>query len=385
MRFLPSLALVFFAGKTYASYRDFGIPVSSATVDVRVFNVANVTFINKAGGPSLIEPILPGREALEFSAYAFLVEHKTSRLMFDLGTRADPKNYAPSIAGFFSSGILQLQSPAKDIFELLREGGIALNSINTVIWSHAHFDHVGDMSKFPSSTKLVIGSETDTQTYPQFPNASLLASDFAGRTVTKLNFAAANLSFANLKAIDYFGDGSFYLLDTPGHLPGHLSALARVTPTSFVHLAGDTYHNVGEMRPRPEIQQSFPCPAHLLDEAKAVSTDYFWSPKSDNGNFDLRSRAAPLLVTSDLPESFTSDPIIAGISADKVAAFDADPDFFVVVAHDISLRSSLPYFPQTLGTWKANKLKQNTVWNFLDKTNPAFIFNPINQTKVIKT
>ncbi|KAJ7043741.1 hypothetical protein C8F04DRAFT_728644 [Mycena alexandri] len=402
MRLFPNLGLIFFAGKTYASYRDFGIPVSSATVDVRIFNVANVTFVNKAGGVSLIEPILPGREALEFSAYAFLVEHKTSRLMFDLGTRVDPKNYAPSIAGFFSSGVLQLQSPAKDIFDLLRVGGIALNSINAVIWSHAHFDHVvcifvpfnlvqlklpqGDMSKFPSSTKLVIGSETDTQTYPQFANASLLASDFAGRTVTKLNFATANLTFANLKAIDYFGDGSFYLLDTPGHLPGHLSALARVTPTSFVHLAGDTYHNAAEMRPRPEIQQSFPCPAHLLDDAKAISTDYFWSPGSRNGAFDLRSRAAPLLVTSDLPESFTSDPITAGISADKVAAFDADSDFLVVAAHDISLRSSLPYFPESLNTWKTNQLKQKSLWNFLDKTNPAFIFSPINQTNsVIKT
>ncbi|KAJ7759168.1 beta-lactamase-like protein [Mycena metata] len=379
MRLLSNLALVFLAGKTYASYRDFGIPVSNATVEVRVFNVVNATFVNKPG-VSLIEPILPGREAIPFSVYAFLVEHKTSRLMFDLGIRLDTMNYAPTIVELFTSGIILAQSPTKDIFDLLRDGGIALDSIDTVIWSHSHFDHIGDMSKFPNTTGLVIGSETDTSTYPTFPNATLQESDFAGRQVTKLDFSVANLSFGSLKAIDYFGDGSFYLLDTPGHLPGHLSALARVTPTSFVHLAGDTYHNAGEMRPRPEIQQSFPCPAHLLDEAKAISTDYFWSPGSRNGAFDLRSRSKPFLVASDLPGSFTSDPITAEVSGDKVAAFDADPDFFVVVAHDTSLRASLPYFPESLNAWKANQLKEETVWNFVDETNPAFMFSPVNQT-----
>ncbi|EOD45481.1 putative metallo-beta-lactamase superfamily protein [Neofusicoccum parvum UCRNP2] len=30
------------------------------------------------------------------------------------------------------------------------------------------------------------------------------------------------------RAYDFFGDGSFWLLDAPGHLPGNLAALARV-------------------------------------------------------------------------------------------------------------------------------------------------------------
>lgn len=38
----------------------------------------------------------------------------------------------------------------------------------------------------------------------------------SGHNVTKIDFTAANLTFSGLKAIDYFGDGSFYLLNTPG-------------------------------------------------------------------------------------------------------------------------------------------------------------------------
>jgi hypothetical protein len=33
----------------------------------------------------------------------------------------------------------------------------------------------------------------------------------------------------------------------------------------------------------------------------------------------------------------------AQVSVDKLSTFDADPDVFVLIAHNISLRNSLPY------------------------------------------
>ncbi|KAJ6512906.1 beta-lactamase-like protein [Mycena sanguinolenta] len=375
MRFIPGLlVLSVLAGETYASSLDFGIPPSSATVDVRVFNVANVTLVNDAH--TFTTPVLPGHEDAIFPMFAFLVEKSGKRFMFDLGIRIDPLNLAPSVAAFFTSGTVVLEQP-KDITELLQDGGISLASIDSVFWSHSHFDHIGDMSKFPNSTKLIIGSETDTETYPEFPNATLLTSDFAGRTVQKIDFSTANLTFSGMKAIDYFGDGSFYLLNTPGHLPGHLSALARVTPTTFISLGGDAFHHVGEARPRPNFQKNFPCPAHLLEEAKtSISTDYFWSPDSSDGAFDMLSRAQQLFAVSDLPDSFYTDPVTAQISLEKLATFDADPNIFVVVAHDISLRATIPYYPAYLNDWQKSGLKEQTVWSFIDKANPASVFTP---------
>jgi hypothetical protein len=151
-----------------------------------------------------------------------------------------------------------------------------------------------------------------------------------------------------------------------------------VTPTSFVALGGDTFHHVGEARPRPRFQQNFPCPADLLEEAKSsISTDYFWSPHSRDGAFDLRSRAAQLFTGSDLPDSFNTDPVAFQVSLDKLATFDADPDVFVLVAHDLSVRESLPYFPAYLNGWQASGLKERTVWNFVKKTNAASFFTPV--------
>ena len=133
MFFLPCLSLIFLAGGTYASYRDFEIPSSTATVEVSAFHVGNATFIGDTH--TIVLPVLPGRESVTFPLFAFLVEHtKTKkRVMFDLGMRKDPLNFAPSIASGFTSGAFILDE-SKDITEMLEAGGIALSSIETVIW-----------------------------------------------------------------------------------------------------------------------------------------------------------------------------------------------------------------------------------------------------------
>ncbi|KAJ7327607.1 hypothetical protein DFH08DRAFT_816447 [Mycena albidolilacea] len=365
---LPSLLLASLVGNVF--YRNFGILALKATVDVRVFNVANMTILSETH--AFILPVLPGHESVIFPMYSFLIEHKSSqkRLMFDLGIQKDPENTPPAFASVFSSGFAQLE-PYRDITVLLQNEGINLTSIDAVVWSHVHFDHVGDMSTFPNSTKLIIGLDTDLATFLESPTAPLQESDFIGHDINRVNFANMTLTVSGLKAVDYFSDRSFYLVDTPGHLLGHLTALACVTPTSFVVLGRDTFHHTRQARPWPQFQKNFPCPTHLLIDSKStISTDFFWSPGSCIGAFDLPSRAEVLLSVSDLPDSFYADPV-------KVALFNADPDFFVITAHNISLRSVILYFPVYLNSWKASQLKEKAVWSFIDAVNPAFVFSLI--------
>ncbi|KAJ7118808.1 hypothetical protein C8R44DRAFT_625159 [Mycena epipterygia] len=352
------------------------VPPSDATVDVKAFNVANFT---AALASVLVQPILPGHETIKLPLHAFLVEHGPSkkRLMFDLGMRRDPLNFPPSVSSLFQSGMYSAD-PFADITVLLEEGGIPLNSIETIIWSHSHFDHIGDLSLWPNTTDLVIGPGTNRSLYPEFPDSALQASDFAGHTVTELNFDGTNITFSGLPALDYLGDGSFYLLNTPGHLAGHIAALARVTPSSFIVLGADTCHHAGQLRPRPQFQHAYPCPAQLLTESRtAVSTQYFWSPDSNVGAFDIHSRAQPMLSIPDKPNSADADPVAGRVSLDKIANFDADEDFFVVLAHDESLLDVLPYFPKSLSAWRGTGMKDKALWGFLDERNPAFRFSPI--------
>ncbi|KAF7312904.1 Metallo-beta-lactamase superfamily protein [Mycena kentingensis (nom. inval.)] len=360
-----------------------GVPESKSTVRVSRFNVGNITAVGIAS--ALVTPVLPGHENATSAMYSFLIEHGSRKMLFDLGLRKDTENFAPSIAALFGANGVFVAELDGDITDMLETAGIPPRDIEAVVWSHAHFDHTGDMSKFPDSTKLVIGTETDTSTYPANPNASLLESDLSGRNVTKIDFAASNLTFNDLKAFDYFGDGSFYLVDTPGHLTGHLTALARVTPSpnpTFILLGGDTFFHPGQARPRPALQESFPCPAHFLHAANAhISTDYFFSPGSHDGphggGFDLRTRASALLSISDLPDGFATDPVLAEVSLEKVARWDADEDVLVLITHDLSVVSNdtLPYFPHSLNGWKKGGWKEKAVWNFLDVESSVWRFS----------
>lgn len=58
-----------------------------------------------------------------------------------------------------------------------------------------------------------------------------------------------DFKIGRFKAHDYFGDGSFYLLDVPGHALGHMCGLVRTTPTTFLLLGADTCHTAGCFRP----------------------------------------------------------------------------------------------------------------------------------------
>lgn len=71
------------------------------------------------------------------------------------------------------------------------------------------------------------------------------------------------VSVGEFPAIDYIGDGSFFLLDAPGHTIGHLASLARVTLGSsssdehkrdkFVFLGGEICHYPGVFRPTERL------------------------------------------------------------------------------------------------------------------------------------
>lgn len=60
------------------------------------------------------------------------------------------------------------------------------------------------------------------------------------------------------QVLDMFQDGSLYVVDAPGHLPGHINLLARVIDsdtggTRWVYLAGDACHDRRILRREKEI------------------------------------------------------------------------------------------------------------------------------------
>ena len=147
--------------------------------------------------------------------------------------------------------------------------------VEAVMWSHNHFDHIRDISQFPQTTELAVGPGVRAASWPGWPqreDAIVLDSDAENRVVREVYFDASRLKIGGFNAYDFFGDGSFYLLDAPGHAIEHLCALARTTvnngESSFVFMGADAWHHPGLLRPSEHL----PLPPEDVLQGTLVTT-----------------------------------------------------------------------------------------------------------------
>lgn len=254
-----------------------------------------------------------------------------------------------------------------DVADLLQAHGIELTSIDGIIFSHWHFDHVGDATRFPTTARLIVGPGFKSTVLPGFPadrDSMICGNAFEHRDIYEATFTQSDLSIASLPAVDWFDDGSFYLLHTPGHAVGHMSALARTSAgslsesdDSFVFLAGDVCHHAGELRPHTG------CPLPQVLPAIGATDDKF---KSSSEYLDIHpenSKTRPFYRPSC--GGFNFDAVQMQKTVEKVARIDADSRVFIVLAHDHWLLSIIDHFPEVLNDWKAGEWAARSRWRFL--------------------
>jgi hypothetical protein len=174
-------------------------------------------------------------------------------------------------------------------------------------------------------------------------------------------------------AFDYFGDGSFYLLDAPGHAIGHMTGLVRTTSTTFMLLGADTCHFAGSLRPSKFV----PLPANL-DVVQYGLDSYFPNPcpcvlfaDCHPGASEEEKRTTPYYTASTTPGSAYVDPSTADKTVAGTREFDASPDIFVCLAHDPALFEVLPLLNQdpamNANDWQVKGFKDMTLWRFLNE------------------
>ena len=136
-----------------------------------------------------------------------------------------------------------------------------------------HWDHVGEPGDFARST-FVIGNgslgllrgdaatlrgghsffEKDlldpSRTVELHQPYMTIPGSFKARAGPSADFAQPWAPLAHLPAtLDVFQDGSLYVVDAPGHLPGHINLLARTDKVDssghnkWMYLAGDACHD----------------------------------------------------------------------------------------------------------------------------------------------
>lgn len=198
-------------------------------------------------------PSSAAHKYMRLASYSFLIEshHRSQKVLFDLAFMKDLFTRMPdSLKNMLAGGpdvvdpVMKLESLC-DVPDTLQAHGRDLSQINSIIWSHAHIDHVGDPSVFPYSTDLVVGpgfKSAHMPGYPVNPDATVLDSAFQGRSVKELGFDKCSSDITNIggfRGVDFWKDGSFWVLECPGHTGHHLGALCRTTPDSWVFMGAD--------------------------------------------------------------------------------------------------------------------------------------------------
>ncbi|KAK5064638.1 hypothetical protein LTR84_000472 [Exophiala bonariae] len=348
------------------------IPASSVSISVKIIDAST---ISNVPAHALVTPMVPGyKTASPAPSYCFLLEHPSGqKVLFDLGIRKDWQNLAPAIVERFKK-VGHQPSAEKNISEVLDDAGVGKENVNAVIWSHAHWDHIGDMSTFGPETELVVGpgfkdfflGEGDGKNSAL---GSVQSSDVEGRTVREIQFQGVGIGkIGKFPAFDYFQDGSLYLLDTPGHCVAHLCALVRTTtnPDTFVFLGGDAAHHCGEVRPSAYV----PMPEPILKTTAKTSVNQHDQLPACPGSWyeDLqisrdRDPKGPLWQPAfghNMEEVMTT--------IQSMQEYDGDESVFVILAHDPSLRSSeVRFFPQEINDWKQRGLNQKLRWKWTEE------------------
>ncbi|KAI0098531.1 beta-lactamase-like protein [Nemania sp. FL0031] len=344
---------------------DLHIPKSTSTVNVSIIETG--TFLKGMPTSMFLEPDIPGHQYLAAPCYSFLIQHPTQNrtLVFDLGIKKDWENWPAPVHEGIIKTLGATPFVPKDVRDVLEEHGIDAKAVESVIWSHSHLDHIGDVSRFEPNTKLIVGPGAKADVFPGYPTnpqAGFLESEVAGREIEELDFNNSAIKIGGFAAVDYFGDGSFYLLNTPGHCVGHMCGFARVTtgPDSFILMGGDSVHHGAELRPHPW----HPLPDQILPNPFDPAS----SAPCPGGVFDKvlpNGRDAPFYRPSQKPHSVHHDVAIAEESIRGLQAMDAHDNVLVVIAHDPSFLNVADFFPKTANAFVEKGWVQKTRWAWL--------------------
>jgi len=311
----------------------------------------------------MVQPEVGNFHTVTCPCYTFLIEHPPSgrKILFDLGIRKDWENSAPIIVNQIKKGGWGVEIE-KDVAQILEEKNVPLKSVEGIVWSHYHVDHTGDPSRFPEDTALIVGPGFKGRfphAYPTDPKSPITEDAWAGRELREISFASSKAKFGRFNAFDYFGDGSFYLLDTPGHLLGHMCGLARTTSDTFILMGGDSAHHAGEIRPTEYI----PLPSEIkLDPSLPHFPHVCPGELLQDHVHPEKSATKPFYTAA---EGFNEDAKVADWTIEGVSEFDADERVFVVIAHDASLLDVVDFFPSNANEWKRKDWGKKGHWRFL--------------------
>ena len=133
---------------------------------------------------------------------------------------------------------LKSMEPVLTLDRIIAESGPAVAFFLT----HMHADHILGLPDVPVETTIFVGpGEWEPRGQGRGLLRRSLKATFGDHGFTEIEFAGPVGGFDGV--YDVWGDGSLFVLHTPGHTPGSISLIARTTEGSML-FTGDTCHTL---------------------------------------------------------------------------------------------------------------------------------------------
>ncbi|KAF2099881.1 Metallo-hydrolase/oxidoreductase [Rhizodiscina lignyota] len=225
------------------------LPVANASVRVHLLDGGSF-------GKADIAKLHNGRHGeIRLYDWCFLIQHRNSgrNILWDLGISSDRTLYTPWVLPMYDE--VEAIGPRQTLQEQLRDRGVEPKQVDTVIFSHAHWDHCRPFTKEFPNARAYFGPGTKRHCSPgHLENGEASSNvqwdgrffDIDGRATEPWSELEGPWKkfdpFHN--AMDFFGDGSVWIIQAPGHMPGNLCAAVKVEGSdSWVVLGSDCCHS----------------------------------------------------------------------------------------------------------------------------------------------
>jgi glyoxylase-like metal-dependent hydrolase (beta-lactamase superfamily II) len=160
--------------------------------------------------------------------YAYLVEHpQQGFLLLDTGLHPSFAEQASGNFGLLLGTLVKTRTEKGwDIVSQLKNMGISPDQVRYVILSHLHLDHPSSLPLLRENRGLTVFADEDELNQAKKPFSRFKGYIYAhlkGLNIQPLQYKLVLSPFEQVA--DFFGDGSLFVIRTPGHSPGHVSVL----------------------------------------------------------------------------------------------------------------------------------------------------------------